>query len=244
MPMTPNKHCLTLALALMSSVGSLHAAPVTEAALAQAAAASATAGDAPADAAVILPRLAQPIPARTDFVEVRGSALLKAPLRVSGEYRRPDASTLVREVRAPYAETTTIRTGAQPGQGEVSIARVGKPAKKFSLSRAPELVALQASFGALLGGDRAALEQHYRLSAQGTRRQWTITMTPKDAKLAARIREIVLLGRDDELRCIETRPARGNEQQRTLLSSAARDAVGIDDASRLAALCRGHGAAR
>ncbi|MBW8809808.1 MAG: fatty acyl CoA synthetase [Lysobacter sp.] len=181
----------------------------------------------------MLPRLAQPIPARTDFVEVRGSALLKAPLRVSGEYRRPDASTLVREVRAPYAETTTIRTGAQPGQGEVSIARAGKPAN-----------ALQASFGALLGGDRAALEQHYRLSAQGTRRQWTITMTPKDPKVAARIREIVLLGRDDELRCIETLPARGNEQQRTLLSSAARAAAGIDDASQLAALCRGHGAVR
>lgn len=228
----------------MSSVGSLHAAPVTEAAFAQASAASAPSGEAAADPAVILPRLAQPVPARTDFVEVRGSALLKAPLRVSGEYRRPDASTLVREVRAPYAETTTIRTGAQPGQGEVSIARVGKPAKKFSLSRAPELVALQASFGALLGGDRAALEQHYRLSAQGTRRQWTIAMTPKDPKVAARIREIVLLGRDDELRCIETLPARGNEQQRTLLSSAARAAAGIDDASQLAALCRGHGAAR
>lgn len=240
----------------MCSAGSLHAAPATEAAAAQApaspmpaapmSAAPIPAGEAAqaADPAQILPRLAQPVPARADFVEVRGSALLKAPLRVSGEYRRPDASTLVREVRAPYAETTTIRTGARPGQGEVSIARAGKPAKTFSLSRAPELVALQASFGALLGGDRAALEQHYRLDADGTRRQWTITMTPKDAKLAARVRDIALLGRDDELLCIETRPARGNEQQRTLLGSAARAAAGVADASRLAALCRGHGAAR
>lgn len=239
----------------MCSAGSLHAAPAIEAAAAQAPAAPVSAAPVPAgeasqaaDPAQILPRLAQPVPARTDFVEVRGSALLKAPLRVSGEYRRPDASTLVREVRAPYAETTTIRvstgTGARPGQGEVSIARAGKPAKTFSLSRAPELVALQASFGALLGGDRAALDQHYRLGADGTRRQWTITLTPKDAKLAARVRDIALLGRDDELLCIETRPARGNEQQRTLLGSAARAAAGIADASRLAALCRGHGAAR
>lgn len=175
---------------------------------------------------------------------MRGSALLKAPLRVSGEYRRPDAETLVREVREPYAETTTIRSGARPGQGEVAIARAGKPVRRFSLSRAPELVALQASFGALLGGDRAALERHYALDAQGTRRQWTVAMTPKDAQVAARVREIVLLGRDDELRCIETRPARGNEQQRTLLGSAARAAAGIADASQLAALCRSHGPAR
>lgn len=232
-------------LALMFAAGSPRAAPVDAAALAQAPAANAP-SDAtqPADPAWILPRLAQPAPARTDFVEVRGSALLKAPLRVAGEYRRPDPATLVREVREPYAETTTIRTGAAPGQGEVSIARGGKPAKKFSLSRAPELVALQASFGALLGGDRAALEQHYRLTAAGTRRQWTIAMTPKDPQVAARVREVVLLGRDDELRCIETQPARGNEQQRTLLGSAARAAAGISDASQLAALCRGHGAAR
>lgn len=184
------------------------------------------------------------MPARTDFVEVRGSALLKAPLRVSGEYRRPDADTLVREVREPYAETTTIRTGAKPGQGEVAIARAGKSPRRFSLSRAPELVALQASFGALLGGDRAELERHYALDAQGTRRQWTVAMTPKDAQVAARVRQIVLLGREDELRCIETHPARGNELQRTLLGSAARAAAGVADASQLAALCRSHGPAR
>ncbi|WP_233431192.1 LolA-related protein [Lysobacter enzymogenes] len=201
-------------------------------------------GAQPADPAWILPRLAQPVPARTDFVEVRGSALLKAPLRVSGEYRRPDADTLVREVREPYAETTSIRTGAKPGQGEVSIARAGKPPRRFSLSRAPELVALQASFGALLGGDRAELERHYALAAQGTRRQWSVTLTPKDAQVAARVRAIVLLGRDDELRCIETQPARGSEQQRTLLGAAARAAAAVGDASQLAALCRSHGPTR
>ncbi|WP_345775646.1 LolA-related protein [Lysobacter antibioticus] len=244
MPMTLIKPC-TWTLALMLGAGSLRAAPVTEAA-AQGVPAGASVAEAAvaADPDWILPRLAQPVPARTDFVEVRGSALLKAPLRLSGEYRRPDATTLVREVRAPYAETTTIRTGAKPGQGEVAIVRPGKPPKRFSLARAPELVALQASFGALLGGDRALLEQHYRLVAEGTRRQWTISLIPKDASLAARVREIVLLGRDDELRCIETRPARGNEQQRTLLASAARAAAGVADASQLAALCRGHGAAR
>ena len=77
--------------------------------------------------------------------------MLKAPLRVSGEYQRPDDATLVREVQSPYRETTTIRGD------QATIAREGRAPRRFKLTRAPELAALQASFGALLGGDRAAL---------------------------------------------------------------------------------------
>ena len=181
----------------------------------------------------ILGRLARPVPARTPFVELRDSPLLKAPLRISGEYRRPDAQTLVREVRTPYAETTTIRAG------EATIARAGKAARSFSLARVPELAGLQASFGALLAGDRALLERHYRISADGPRQHWTMTLVPTDAALAGKVREIVLHGRGAELRCIETEPAQGNVVQRTLLAGAARDAEGVADAAALAQLCRG-----
>lgn len=177
---------------------------------------------------------------RTAFVELRGSALLKAPLRIAGEYQRPTDDTLVREVRTPYAETTTIRAG------EVSIARGGKSPRTFSLSRAPELAGLQASFGALLAGDRKLLEQHYRLATQGTRQQWTMTMTPKDAALAGKVQAIALYGRGAELRCIETRPTRGRsspaEPQRTLLAGAARAADSSMDAGQLVTLCHGDGA--
>ena len=167
----------------------------------------------------------------TSFVEVRGSALLKAPLRIEGEYQRPDADTLVREVRAPYVETTTIRAG------EVAIARGNKSPRKFSLSRAPELQGLQASFGAMLSGDRAALERHYTIDATGTRQQWTLRMVPRDKAFAAKVREIALHGRGAELHCIETRPVKG-DLQRTLLAGAARGAAGVNDAAALAALCR------
>lgn len=167
---------------------------------------------------------------RTSFVEVRDSKLLKAPLRISGEYLRPKDDTLVREVRAPYVETTTIRAG------QATITRGGK-SRTFSLSRAPELAGLQASFGALLAGDRALLEQHYRIAPQGTRAQWTMALTPRDAKLASKVRQITLHGRGAELRCIETQPAKGSDIQRTLLATAARAAT--DPQSDLAALCRG-----
>lgn len=187
----------------------------------------------------VLARLARPAPMRTAFVELRGSALLKAPLRIEGEYQRPREDTLVREVRVPYAETTTIVTG-KSGAGEVRIARAGKSPRTFPLSRAPELGGLQASFGALLAGDRARLEQHYRIAADGTRGRWMLTLTPKQAALAATLRSIVLRGRGAELRCIETQPAHG-EMQRTLLAGAARAAADIADAGQLLALCHGNG---
>ncbi len=199
-----------------------------------AACASAPAMAADVDAAWILRQLAQPAPSQTGFVELRGSALLKEPLRVEGQYRRPDAATLVREVRVPYAETTTIAAG------KVSIDRAGKPPRVFSLQRVPELSDLQASFGALLSGDLAALEQAYRLQASGTARDWQLVLMPRAQALAARVREVTLRGRDGELRCIETQPARG-DLQRTLLGSAAGAASGVGQAEALAALCHDGG---
>jgi hypothetical protein len=183
-----------------------------------------------ADPAWVLRQLARPAPMHTAFVELRDSPLLKAPLRISGEYRRPDDATLVREVQSPYAETTTIR------DGQATIAR-GTRSRSFSLARVPELAGLQASFGALLAGDRATLERHYRIDATGTRQHWMLTLVPRDAALAAKVRDIVMHGRGSELRCIETEPARGSEAQRTLLASAARAAMGIADGKALADLC-------
>ena len=179
----------------------------------------------------ILARLARPAPMRTAFVELRESPLLKTPLRLSGEYRRPADGVLVREVRAPYAETTTIASG------EATIERAGKSPRTFSLTRAPELASLQASFGALLSGDGAALRQHYAITSDGSRQQWTMTMVPKDAQLATKLRDITLYGQGAELRCIETRSTADLEPQRTLMAGAARDAADVDDAAGIARLC-------
>lgn len=185
------------------------------------------------DAGWILAHIARPVPSRTAFVELRGSKLLKAPLRLVGEYRRPDAATLVREVRNPYAETTTLRAG------EATIERDGKAPRHFSLSRVPELASLQASFGALLSGDRERLQRHYTMHSDGSRGDWRLRLVPRDAALARRLREIVLYGRGAELRCIVTVPADQGAAQRTLLAGAARDAGHAADATALAALCTG-----
>lgn len=190
------------------------------------------------DAGWILQKLARPAPMRTSFVEFRDSKLLKEPLRLSGEYLRPRDDTLVRQVRTPYVETTTIVTSAD-GPGRATIER-GSSKRSYSLARVPELASLQQSFGALLSGDRALLERNYRIASQGTRANWNMALTPRDARLATQLKQITLYGRGAELRCIETLPAKAGDVQRTLLATAARAADGIG-AAAVEALCHGKG---
>ncbi|QDH71634.1 fatty acyl CoA synthetase [Lysobacter alkalisoli] len=191
--------------------------------------------DSPAGADWVLAKIARPAPARTPFLELRGSALLKAPLRVVGEYRREADDALIRQVLSPYTETTTI------ADGMVRIERDGRAARRFSMSRAPELAALQASFGALLAGDRERLEQHYDLEVEGSRRAWSLHLSPHDPDLAARVSGMTLYGRGAELRCIESTPVDGGVQ-RSLLAGAVIDAEGVDDPAALQALCHGDAA--
>lgn len=169
---------------------------------------------------------------RTNFVEVRSSRLLKNPLRLYGEYRRPDDNTMIREVRAPYGETTTIRGD------QATIARAGKSPRTFSMSRAPQLAGMQASFGALLGGDERAITRDFTTTTTGTRSQWRMQMVPKQAALKQYVRDITLYGRGSELRCIETRATRGDDVQRTLLASAARSVDATTSLEKLTTLCQ------
>jgi Outer membrane lipoprotein carrier protein LolA-like len=234
-----------MAALIAGSIGPDARAQATQTAKATSSATAATAAAPAFGSEWILRALARPAPMRTEFVEVRDSPLLKTPLRLSGEYRRPDERTLVREVRAPYRETTTITSpnvssttaASTSGAGQATIARAGKAPRTFSLSRVPELASLQTSFGALLAGDRSGLERTYRLSATGTTQRWTLVLAPKDAALAARVRQIVLHGQGAELRCIETQPSKG-PLQRTLLASAALAVKADSDAKALVTLCR------
>src|SRR3546814_19372993 len=93
---------------------------------------------------------------RTNVVGLRASRLLKEPLRLSGESQPPDEDTLVRQVRVPYVETTTINTAA-PGAGHATVARDGKSPRSPALSRVHQLARRPASVGPRLGGARAAL---------------------------------------------------------------------------------------
>ena len=144
----------------------------------------------------------------------------------------------MREVRAPYAETTTIRAG------EATIARAGKAPRTFSLSRVPELAGLQAELRRAALRRSRATGTALPLDAAGHAPAVDDDAGAEGRALAAKVRDIALYGRGAELRCIETRPVERRELQRTLLAGAARARRRQSaDADALAALCRGDGAA-
>jgi hypothetical protein len=180
----------------------------------------------------VLAKMARPAPMRTQFVEVRSSDYLKTPMRIFGEYSRPDNASMVRTVTAPYSEVTTLH-------GTTATITRGKSVRTFSLSRVPELAGMQSSFGALLSGDQSALKRDFTVSSNGTREKWTVLMTPKNASLSKQIKDITLYGRGAELRCIETRSLAGGQVQRTLLASAAAAVKSQTAEDALIALCHG-----
>lgn len=144
----------------------------------------------------LLASLARPAPATTPFVEVRYSKLLDRPLLVKGQLEYHEDGTLVRAVKEPFQERTEV-------QGEtVRVDRVGRSTRRFSLKRAPQLRSMLGSFGAVLGGSRASLEQHFNLTLQGDTDQWRLTMTPKSAGIGKYVRDIVMQGHESEPRCI------------------------------------------
>jgi hypothetical protein len=167
-----------------------------------AAGATAAADEAGLDA--LLARLKRPAPATTAFVEVRFSQLLSAPLVSAGEleYRASDA--LVKTVQRPFRERTEV-TG-----DEVRIEREGQTPHHFSLERAPELRGLLAGFAALMGADRASLERYFSAASESGAHGWRLALTPHDARIRQRIRELDVIGRGDTPRCMLVSEANGN----------------------------------
>ena len=78
---------------------------------------------------------------------------------------------------------------------QVRITRAGKPARTVSLQRAPQLRVLLGSFRALLEGRLRRSQQDFddRLS-KSTAANWTLTLTPKDARLAKHLAHIEVFG--------------------------------------------------
>lgn len=204
-------------MALTGAATSTHAAPESD----------------PQTLQALLAELARPAPAGVDFVEVRESALLDTPVRVSGRLERPDDRTLVREVHVPQRERTTIR------DERVEIEREDGRTRSFGLNRAPELRGLLASFRGVLGGDPALLEEHYATALSTAEDgRWSLGLNPRDPRLARHVRQVVLQGPAGDIACMRVVQADGGDSL-TLLGDAAARADGIEDLDALHALCGG-----
>jgi hypothetical protein len=140
-------------------------------------------------------RLARPAPATTEFVEVRFSSLLDEPVTAGGQLEYLETGALVRRVETPYRERSELLGKT------VTIEREGARPRRFSIDRAPELRGLMASFGALLAGDKATLDEYFQVEAAGQAETWRLTLIPRDRRLGRTLSAIVVNGREDAPRC-------------------------------------------
>lgn len=155
---------------------------------------------APAWAAFDLPALAallaQRKSAETRFTEERFVSGFDGPLRASGtlSFRAPDR--FARETLEPRPESMVV-------EGNNVILKRGGRSRQIALDAVPELTALVEAVRGTLSGDAATLQKHFVTRVEGGPALWALTLKPRDARLAAQVRELKIVGQASDLRSVE-----------------------------------------
>lgn len=173
--------------------------------------------------------LARPAPAELAFVEIRYSHLVNRPLRSSGVLRR-DGGTLEKRMLKPRRERVAIDAN------HATIER-NKQVRRVALARAPELRALLGSFGALMDGDTAALDEHFDASVVRDDAGWTLALVPRDEAVRRRA-TIEVSGSGSAVRCIAVREP-DDDVSVMAVGSASEGLEPVPDRAALLRHCRG-----
>lgn len=147
--------------------------------------------------------------AQSRFNEERTVSGLDGPLQSSGtlSFRAPDH--FARHTLQPRPESMVVDGNT------VSIRRGGRT-RQMSLDAVPELTAMIEAVRGTLTGNAATLERHFHVDVAGSAAQWTLTLVPRDERLAAQVREVQIVGQHDELRTIELNLAGGDRSLMTI----------------------------
>lgn len=153
----------------------------------------------------LIAELGHSAPTHTAFAEARFLHVLDRPLISSGELAWLGGDKLQRRVDKPRAETATI------ADGKVTQQREGKRSRHFSLKHAPQLQALLDSFVALLSGDADRLQQGFEIHLAGDPAGlWTLTLVPRDVRVAKTVASIAIDGKGSQSRCMRMQEADGD----------------------------------
>lgn len=181
----------------------------------------------------LIERLKRPLPATTAYIEVRFVQMLDAPLTLRGELSYTSENELGKRVVFPYEETTTI------ANGQVEITRTGKPARRFSLKRAPALAGFLESFSATLDGDAKRLERSYVLSSDGNDQRWQLQLVPRAAALSKHVKRVLISGQENTPLCFEVEEAGGDSSILLVDKLADTPLDGVPQRTQLQQLCQG-----
>lgn len=155
------------------------------------------------DLTALMALLAQRKSAEARFTEERTVSSLDSPLQSSGtlSFAAPDRFT--RRTLEPRAESMEV-------QGNTAVLRRGGRTRTMALDTIPELAALVDAVRGTLSGDAARLQQHFRVEVSGAPARWQLALLPIDARLAAQVARIDIVGQRTDVRSIDLRLAGGD----------------------------------
>jgi len=139
------------------------------------------------------------------FIEQHFLSMLKRPVESSGEliYDAPD-----------HLEKRTLE------QGHVLTVQRGHGTHVLDLKSYPQVLPLIESIRATLAGDRAALEQRFKLEFGGDQARWMLVLTPLDPQAAKAVSRVQIDGARDNLLRVEIQQPDGDRSLMTLRSHA------------------------
>ena len=147
----------------------------------------AAAQEEPWDFARLMGELAQVQASRARYTEVRRVAVLQKPLQLSGTllYERP--ARIEKRQTLPFREVISV------DGDRLTVEREGKT-REVRLQNAPLIAALVESLRATLAGDGVELERLYSVRVEGTKRRWTLALTPREVEIAGVVKRVSIAG--------------------------------------------------
>ncbi|MDR8728413.1 outer membrane lipoprotein carrier protein LolA [Burkholderia pseudomultivorans] len=151
----------------------------------------------------LMSTLAQHKSGRATFTETKYLSIAAQPVESSGELLFVAPDHLEKHTLSPKPEHMVV-------DGDMLTVERNNRKYTLALARYPELGAFIDSIRATLAGNRVALEQVYKVALAGRGDDWTLTLTPLDARMLKVVSTITLDGTRDVLRSVAIRQADGD----------------------------------
>jgi outer membrane lipoprotein-sorting protein len=139
--------------------------------------------------------LAQRKSAEARFTEERVVGGIDEPLRASGTLSFSAPDRFVRHTLAPQEESMVV-------EGNNLTLKRGKRTRQMTLDAVPEVTALVEAVRGTFNGNAPTLQKHFNTQVEGSAAQWTLTLKPREGRLAQQVRELQIVGQGSELRSI------------------------------------------
>lgn len=143
------------------------------------------------------------------FEEQRFVSGLDQPLRSSGTLSFKAPGRLARVTLKPREESFVV------DGDKLTLERSGR-VRHVTLDSVPELATMVAAIRGTLMGDGTVLQRHFQAQVSGSAGQWSLTLQPLDAKLAAIVKQMQMQGTQADLREVEVRLADGDRSVMTI----------------------------